>query len=341
MMPDNNDNAGLPGPSFLVTVRDDNGNDLLLNPHSPEPMEGDVLPPGMEFVDFPDALLPDTPFPSTMNDDTPQKLTMMPLGGERFPPDLLLDSIDTPQLHVPDATSLSRPPWPGGLQEFIFHPPPPIQLQGTPYFSGGQAIVADRAESLTPTSAGFGELDGLGLPIQEPGSVIFGASQHPFTEPTPFLNHFGLQPQALGHKRVMDENRVVSGFKTPFDDAQSPKRPIKRHCSIQPKPCPMPPSQAGNASETTPGCDLNLGGKQGGIPINMLATFKVEGPGIASPSGKRTRSKKVCLKCQSLRKKVSFGLDFLPVGWSFPANSGSAVRWRIPLSALPRLRPRT
>ncbi len=296
------DNAVLDGPSFLASVHDGDGNAPL--PTSPSAMliERDTPP-----IEFSDSLPPRALIPLAMGDNTLQDINTMPFAGNVLSPGPPLDTrdpINNPQLHVTGAADLSNPLWPGDGQEFIFHPPPPFQLEGTLAPPHGQADLAGGLhESFVPTSTRPGDLDPLGLPTPQPASVIPGQSQHPFPGTIPPLNQFG-SPQAPIQDQVMGQHRLLHAPKRPYDQPRSPGQPAKRHCAIQPKPLPGWPKPAGN-TPTVPNPPPKSSVKEGNVPSNMLTTLELTNPGITNAADKRTRSNKVCLKCQTLRKKVS------------------------------------
>jgi hypothetical protein len=272
----------------------------------------------MMLIDDDNALLHDPLFPPPMDDNT--LLDMMPIDDDALCLGLYLQLPEFPdlmpvvndvlynhssQLPVADATAFGIPPWAASGQAFSPDPPPPPLSQDGPWPLGDQVPSAeypDRCFSPLPTTIGIPDL--LGLPTTQLFAVVPGVSAHPPAVTNLPLNALG-SPQPLRQEEGRIQARASMTRKRSFDQAQSPIRPGKRLSTIRPKPLPVQPSSAGRMSTMTSNASLRIDAKQANVPADMLTTFKVKGSGINNSPNQRTRSTKVCLRCRTLRQRVS------------------------------------
>ncbi len=318
------DNALLSGPSFLapLATEHDNGD----TPHS-------CVPPA-SFVDD-NALLG----AQHMDVNAPQGFAMTAIDGDSlllYPP---LDDwhyVETSQPPTDDATTVVLiPPWPTSAQGFQpclpeAHCSQPEDVRCLP--SDDLCCVEDFGGPLGLPSQTFGHFD-----LPEPVNAAHPAPTVPAArQPLEPLD----SPQPPTQDEAINQDAISRTSKRRRHQVQSSRRPEKRLCPIRPKPLPVPPSPEGDTPETTRSPPPKLDDRKETVPTNMLTTFKVEGLAVTGSAGRRTRARNVCLKCQTLRKKVSLDLDayWVPKWLGIELADGRGlVRWHVPLSALPRL----
>jgi hypothetical protein len=243
-----NDDALLPGPSFLIPVDDNAALNLIYESR-------------LEVEDYGYASLPDPG-------------SVLPLDGT-----LLLD---TPPIRGHDIFPHGQPL------------PPPTDYDTTQISAMVQVPLVEGFDGYpSHQSTSFDHLNLLGFCTTQPSAVVPVVAPHPFT-------------QAPTQEAVTGRERAFGAPKRPFDQPESPMRIEKRLCSIRPKLFPAQASVTGNTntSSTTPSTPPKPDVKEGNVPASMLGTFRLESSETSACSDKRTRSKRVCLKCQSLRKKV-------------------------------------
>ncbi|KAK4161768.1 hypothetical protein QBC43DRAFT_357317 [Cladorrhinum sp. PSN259] len=140
-------------------------------------------------------------------------------------------------------------------------------------------------------------------PVTQSSGVMPGFSADILTITTPSLNTVG-PPQPTRQEEVKSLPPASILRKRPLDEAQSPIRPAKRLSNILPKPLPAQTSSAGGTSTMTSNSSPKSSDKRTDTPLNMLRTWRADASGFNNLSGKRSRSTKVCLRCQSLRQKT-------------------------------------
>ena len=294
-----------------------------------------------------DALLPGPPFLTPGNDNAALNLIHVPR----------LEVDDYGYAPLPDPGSVRGLPLDGTLLLET------LPIQGHDTFPRGQPLPLSVDEDTTQVlamvqiplaegfdghlhqpSTSFDHLDLLGLSTTQPSAVVPAGAPHPFIATIPPPNALGWL-QAPTQEEVTGRERAFGAPKRPFNQPESPRRPEKRLCSIRPKLFSAQASVTGNTntSSTTPSAPPKPDVKEGNVPASMLGTFRLESSETSACSDKRTRSKRVCLKCQSLRKKVCDPVSMQRrQTWlgTFLTNR-EAVRWHLPLSTLPRPRQGT
>ena len=266
------------------------------------------------------ALLHDPLFPPPMDGNTP--FDMMPIDSDALfkgPALGISDSMEvmpvannvlhnqSSQLPVADTTALEILPWAASAQLFSIDP------SFSPPFVDAPSSLQDQVSStklfdscLPATLTTFDNSDLLGFPTSQSSTVL---SAVPVNLP-PATN----QPfNRLGSPRPAEQQEVgiyatnsVHG-KRPCDQSQSPIRPAKRLSSIRPKPLPVQPTSAASMSTMTskPPPTTQLPAQLANIPANMLGQFELKRSGENNSPNQRTRSRRVCLICQTLRESVS------------------------------------
>lgn len=188
---------------------------------------------------------------------------------------------------------------------------PSHQFENTSWPTRHQtALVESLDSSHVATPATFIHLDLPPSSTAQPTALLPGGLLHQSAATTPPLNLPGA-PQDSRQNELINQGQALSTSKRTADN-QSPRRPEKRACPIRPKLTPAHPGPAANTLETNSGSRQSraVKGKHGGIPANMMHTFQKEGLETLDASAPNTRSKKVCLRCQTLREKVSFFVFF-------------------------------
>ncbi len=95
-----------------------------------------------------------------------------------------------------------------------------------------------------------------------------------------------------------------------WDQPQPSTRPEKRLATIRPRLLPSQPSSAGGILTMTTNPPPKSNAKQANVLAEMVTTFQLEVSRVSNLRDRRTRSTKVCLKCRTLRQKVSlFGCE--------------------------------
>lgn len=144
----------------------------------------------------------------------------------------------------------------------------------------------------------------LQLPAAQSSGVIPGVSAHPFPISNPSANTNGL-PQQSRQEELGIQPLASIPRKRALDESQSPIRSSKRLPTIRPEPLPAQTRSTGSISTMASDSSPKSGVKPANIPLDMLTTWRAEASGFSNSSEKRTRSTKVCLRCQALRQKVS------------------------------------
>ncbi|KAK4461295.1 hypothetical protein QBC42DRAFT_270388 [Cladorrhinum samala] len=155
------------------------------------------------------------------------------------------------------------------------------------------------------TPASFTNWDPLPSSAAQPTALLPGGLLHPSAAIPPPLSLPGAL-QDSRHNELINHSRALSTSKRTSDD-QCPRRPEKRACPIRPKLTPAQPGSAAITQETNSGSRQRRAtkDKHGGVPADMMHTFQKEGPATSNAFVPRIRSKKVCLRCQTLREKCS------------------------------------
>ncbi len=281
-----NDNDALIGPSFCVA---DGGDAPVAGQPLPAPGDDDSFPNTMAILD---------------NHVHPSLSDPMD-GDEPFHP--------LPLLGPPVATAVDGTPTPHAFQMMSddgnpLVAAPPLQL--SEFTDAVPVNDARPIKSLQPPVADFPALVMPGLPpssqcfmpdqglLSQPGDFMvpgMSADHLVFTHPPVHAPDF---PQPLEHNEIRSQDQTTTSRKRPLDGGEMPVRLRKRLTTLQPKPLPAQPATKPNLA---PACNV----KPGPVPASMLTTFTLEGSGTANaPSQRRTRSARVCLRCQTLRKKV-------------------------------------
>ncbi len=295
------DGALLFDPPFLLPMDDHApldmmptqiGDVLLHDPLFPQPMDDETLL-GMMSVDT-EVLVPSSPL------QLPGSLDVMPSADG-----VLYGSLAQPP--AIDATDLATPSWTASTQTFNPDPPSIPLFDDSPWFRWDHVSSADNLDQfLAPPASPFCPSDRLGRALNQSHPLVSGISaDFPAGTNSP-LDGPGL-PQPPRQEWAEIQARASIPRKRPLDQAQSSTQsPMKKRlATIQPKPLPMQPSAAGSIP-TTSNPSPKVDAKQANIPADMLTTFKLKG--LASPGlpEQRTRSTKVCLRCRTLRQRVSF-----------------------------------
>ena len=297
-------------PLSTMMLPDDNGNMPLSDPAFSLPVDDDA-PFGMSACND-DPLLLGASFSPAADGIVPQGLTMMPIEGNSLVPSPPLQepwSLNLPpvvnnspgspsfQLPEPDATAFGIPPWPTTIQGSTPDPFAPIEL----------GHVLNPPWDQAPLPEGFGNLHPPGPSMMRPSAAAPGLSAPALsvTNPPPIALD---SPQPPSQEAVRFQGEAHIARKRVFDQSHlSTTRPTRQLSNIRPKPLPAFPGSAGSTSAKTPSHPPpKLDVKQSNVPADMLTTFKLEGPGITHSPNARTRSTRVCLKCQTMHRKVSY-----------------------------------
>ncbi len=283
----------LPTDDHTLSMMLTENNTPFYNPHFSQQMDDDTF---IDLLPIDDNSLFLRPPPQL-----PQSLDVIPVvgdlpGGQPF------------QHPVADAAALRIPPWLASTQTFNPALPPSSPPQDGPCSVWDQVSSVDYLYgclSPSPLPLPAGILDLPGLPATQTSALVLGVSAvNPPAGTHLSLNVLG-SPQPPMQEGNGIHTRTSVGCKRPLDQPQPSTRPEKRLATIRPRLPPSQPSSAGGILTMTTNPPPKSNAKQANVPAKMVTTFQLEVSRVSNLRDRRTRSTKVCLKCRTLRQKVS------------------------------------